>query len=145
MRSTPGYEGILDIGKAETLEEPVKHVIENELGKGHIPNILWHHRFDNPASAIQGWLGMNDVRRDSRVLHLIVFRELRPSTQLEGDEYIKVWWQCVVCEYLSRLPFTLQLRLSLHHKVTIIYGKIWCGTGTSARATCCTTATMTGM
>ena len=93
--------------EADILRQVEKYAENDAAVKGHVPHMLWHHRFDNPTSAIRERLGISDATKGSRSLHLIVFRKLRPSTKLEGDEYIKVWWQCVVCEYGLHTRFAI--------------------------------------
>ncbi|KAG1840485.1 hypothetical protein DFJ58DRAFT_689182 [Suillus subalutaceus] len=70
--------------------------------KGHVPDMVWFHRFDETSTAkIRRSLGIQDpdAERGSRVLYIIVFRKLVPITSLSGDEFLSAWWQVVLCHY----------------------------------------------
>jgi hypothetical protein len=70
---------------------------EHDSVRGHIPELLWHHTFTNPTSAIREALGVPEPTTGSRVLHILVFRKLRPITELHGKELFDVWYQCILC------------------------------------------------
>ncbi|KAG1776691.1 hypothetical protein EV702DRAFT_1046016 [Suillus placidus] len=65
--------------------------------KDHIPELLWHHTFTNPTSAIREALGVPEPTKGSRVLYILVFRKLKPITELHGTEFFEVWRQCILC------------------------------------------------
>ncbi|KAG2031062.1 hypothetical protein BDR03DRAFT_973469 [Suillus americanus] len=66
--------------------------------KDHIPELLWHHTFTNPTSAIREALGIPEpTTGSSRVLYILVFRKLHPITKLHGKELFDVWYQCIQC------------------------------------------------
>ncbi|KAG2125371.1 hypothetical protein DEU56DRAFT_892567 [Suillus clintonianus] len=76
----------------------VKEIAEKEESvKGHIPELLYHHTFRNPTSAIRKALGVPESTAGSRVLHVLIFRKLNPITKLEGKELFEVWRQCILC------------------------------------------------
>ncbi|KAG1873195.1 hypothetical protein F4604DRAFT_1904115 [Suillus subluteus] len=65
--------------------------------KDHISELLWHHTFTNPTSAIREALGVPEPTIGSRVLYVLVFRKLHPITKLYGKELFDVWYQCIQC------------------------------------------------
>ncbi|KAG2134053.1 uncharacterized protein EDB93DRAFT_1173291 [Suillus bovinus] len=70
--------------------------------KGHIPDMVWFHKFDETSTAkIRRSLGIQDADAEggSRVLYIIVFRKLIPITSLSGDDFLSAWWQVVLCHY----------------------------------------------
>ncbi|KAG1754535.1 hypothetical protein EDB19DRAFT_1666907 [Suillus lakei] len=75
---------------------------EESTVKGHIPDMVWFHRFDETStSKIKRTLGIQDpdAERGSRVLYIVVFRKLVPITSLGGEEFLSAWWQVVLCHY----------------------------------------------
>ncbi|KAG1802086.1 uncharacterized protein HD556DRAFT_1438124 [Suillus plorans] len=75
-------------GEASHTSEPdilnkVREIAEvHDTVKDHIPELLWHHRFTNPRSAIREALGVPEPTTGSRVLYILVFRKLLPITKL---------------------------------------------------------------
>ncbi|KAG2153590.1 uncharacterized protein EDB93DRAFT_1135630 [Suillus bovinus] len=70
--------------------------------KGHIPDMVWFHKFDETSTTrIRKSLGIQDADAEggSRVLYIIVFRKLIPITSLSGDDFLSAWWQVVLCHY----------------------------------------------
>ncbi|KAG2096097.1 uncharacterized protein F5147DRAFT_778460 [Suillus discolor] len=59
--------------------------------EGHIPQLLWHHKFTNPTSAIREALGVPEPTTGGRVLYILVFRKLHPITKLHGKELFDAW------------------------------------------------------
>ncbi|KIK45224.1 hypothetical protein CY34DRAFT_10517 [Suillus luteus UH-Slu-Lm8-n1] len=55
---------------------------EHESAKGHIPELLWHHTFTNPMSAVREALGVSEPTTGSRVLYIPL---------------LDVWRQCIFC------------------------------------------------
>ncbi|KAG2051452.1 hypothetical protein BDR06DRAFT_589387 [Suillus hirtellus] len=90
-------------GEASRTSEPEILKKVEEIAKrhptveGHIPQLLWHHKFTNPTSAIREALGVPEPTTGCRVLYILVFRKLRPITQLHGKELFDVWYQCILC------------------------------------------------
>ncbi|KAG1766866.1 hypothetical protein EV702DRAFT_785943 [Suillus placidus] len=90
-------------GEADRTSEPeiLKRVEEiakvHATVQDHIPQLLWHHTFTNPTSAIREALGVPDPTTGSRVLYILVFRKLKPITELQGKELFDVWYQCILC------------------------------------------------
>jgi len=69
----------------------------NEVGP-HIPGVVWFHKFDETSTVgIRRTLGIDEPERGSRALYIIVFRKLVPITTLSGKEFLRAWWQVVVC------------------------------------------------
>ncbi|KAG0706458.1 hypothetical protein DFH29DRAFT_1022318 [Suillus ampliporus] len=64
---------------------------------GHVPQLLGHYKVDNPTSAVREALGMPNPTKGSRVLYILVFRKLRPITELDGEDFFNVWRQCILC------------------------------------------------
>ncbi|KAG1903595.1 uncharacterized protein F5891DRAFT_1210137 [Suillus fuscotomentosus] len=90
-------------GDASRTSEPdilnkVREIAEvHDTVKDYIPELLWHHRFMNPTSAIREALGVPEPTTGSRVLYILVFRKLLPITKLQGKELFDVWRQCISC------------------------------------------------
>ncbi|KAG2336010.1 hypothetical protein BDR05DRAFT_971286, partial [Suillus weaverae] len=90
-------------GEASRTSEPeildkVKEIAKvHNTVKDHIPDLLWHHTFTNPTSAIREALGVPDPTTGSRVLYILIFRKLHPITKLHGKELFDVWYQCILC------------------------------------------------
>ncbi|KAG2032563.1 hypothetical protein BDR03DRAFT_1094849 [Suillus americanus] len=90
-------------GEAGRTSEPKILDKVNEIAKvhptvqGHIPELLWHHTFTSPTSAIREALGVPEPTMGSRVLYILVFRKLHPITKLHGKELFDVWRQCILC------------------------------------------------
>ncbi|KAG2346907.1 hypothetical protein BDR05DRAFT_997282 [Suillus weaverae] len=90
-------------GEASRTSEPeilkkVKEIAKVHASvKDHIPELLWHHTFTNPTSAIREALGVPEPTKGSRVLYILVFRKLKPITELHGTEFFEVWRQCILC------------------------------------------------
>ncbi|KAG1905121.1 uncharacterized protein F5891DRAFT_976669 [Suillus fuscotomentosus] len=90
-------------GEASRTSEPEILKKVDEIAKrhvtvqGHVPELLWHHTFTNPTSAIREALDVPEPTKGSRVLYILVFRKLFPITQLHGKELFDVWRQCISC------------------------------------------------
>ncbi|KAG2104721.1 uncharacterized protein F5147DRAFT_263040 [Suillus discolor] len=90
-------------GEASRTSEPEILKKVEEIAKrhatvqDHVPQLLWHHRFTNPTSAIREALDVPEPTKGSRVLYILVFRKLFPITQLHGKELFDVWRQCILC------------------------------------------------
>jgi hypothetical protein len=94
--------------EAEILEEVHKIAAEIPDVKDHVPDVIWSHKFEDTSTAkIRKALGIDDAEHGSRALYIIVFRKLRPITELSGDEFLRAWWQAVLC----RCPFLLNFLL----------------------------------
>ncbi|KAG2137854.1 uncharacterized protein EDB93DRAFT_1090936 [Suillus bovinus] len=91
------------LGEANRTSEPkildkVKEIAKvHDTVKDHIPELLWHHTFTNPTSAIREALGVPEPTTGSRVLYILVFRKLHPITKLHGKDLFDVWYQCIQC------------------------------------------------
>jgi hypothetical protein len=68
--------------------------------KGHVPDLLWHHKFEEPTSEVRELLGVPEPTKGSCVLYILVFRKLRPITELQGKDFFTVWLQCINCTSL---------------------------------------------
>ncbi|KAG2134881.1 uncharacterized protein EDB93DRAFT_835296 [Suillus bovinus] len=86
-------------GESDRTSEPeilrrVEEIAERHTTvQGHVPELLWHHAFANPTSAIRDALGVPEPTRGSRVLYILVFPKLKPITEL----YDNLWYQCILC------------------------------------------------
>jgi hypothetical protein len=81
----------------EILEEVYKIANEDPDVLGHVPEMVWFHKFEGTSTAvIRKALGIDDT--GSRVLYIIVFRKLEPITTLSGDEFLLAWWEVVKCK-----------------------------------------------
>jgi hypothetical protein len=70
---------------------------EQDAVKGHVPHLLWHRKFKEPMSKIREALGISEPAEGGRVLYILVFRKLRPITELKGTEFFDAWRQCIMC------------------------------------------------
>ncbi|KAH7891061.1 hypothetical protein F5I97DRAFT_1827025 [Phlebopus sp. FC_14] len=70
---------------------------ENGKGvKGHIPKLLCYEELpDTSTGEIRGRLRLDSG--GERVLYVLVFRKLRPITELYGDEFLRAFWATVRC------------------------------------------------
>jgi serine/threonine protein kinase len=92
-------------GEASRTSEPeiLKRVEEiakrHTTVQDHIPELLWHHTFTNPTSAIREALRVPEPTTGSRVLYILVFRKLHPiiTKELRQKEVFDVWSQCILC------------------------------------------------
>ncbi|KAG2083002.1 hypothetical protein BD769DRAFT_1682918 [Suillus cothurnatus] len=90
-------------GEASRISEPkimdrVKEIAKvHPTVQGHIPELLWHHTFTYPTSAVREALGVPEPTVGSRVLYILVFRKLHSITKLHGKEFFDVWRQCILC------------------------------------------------
>jgi hypothetical protein len=99
---------ILKIAWPEASRVPEAQVIEKALGtgehnnnvKGHLPDRIC---LDDPAgyltASIRQVLGIETGGH--RVLRLILFRQMYPITDLIGEKFWKVFWECFHCEYVQ--------------------------------------------
>ncbi|KAG1861394.1 hypothetical protein C8R48DRAFT_711317 [Suillus tomentosus] len=80
----------------EILEEVYKIANGDPDVLGHVPEMVWFHKFEDTSTAIiRKALGIDDA--GSRVLYIIVFRKLEPITTLSGEEFLLAWWEVVKC------------------------------------------------
>ena len=81
----------------------VYEIAQNERQvKDHVPEMVWAHKFEDTSTAkIRKALGIDDAEVGSRALYIIVFRKLVPITTLSGDDFLRAWWQVVVCRCFS--------------------------------------------
>ncbi|KAF8430631.1 hypothetical protein L210DRAFT_3730569, partial [Boletus edulis BED1] len=67
--------------------------------QGHVPEMLWFKKFDDTSTMqIQERLGLKT--EGACVLYIIIFRKLRPITELHGDLFLNTWWAMVKCHYV---------------------------------------------
>ncbi|KAH7881923.1 hypothetical protein F5I97DRAFT_1991515 [Phlebopus sp. FC_14] len=73
---------------------------ENGKGvKGHIPRLLCYEELpDTSTGEIRGRLRLDSG--GERVLYVLVFRKLRPITELYGDEFLRAFWATVRCHLM---------------------------------------------
>ena len=96
------------MGDGLILEEVHNNAIGKAEVKDHIPDVIWSHKFEGTSTAkIRDALGIDDAQGGNRVLCIIVFRKLRPITELSGDEFLRAWWHAVVCRCSHSLRSTL--------------------------------------
>ncbi|KAF8121044.1 hypothetical protein EV363DRAFT_1366958, partial [Boletus edulis] len=69
---------------------------DNEFAKGHVPDVLWYKAFkDASTDKFRERLGLKT--EGARVLYMIIFRKLRPITELTGRDFLHAWWETVQC------------------------------------------------
>ena len=71
--------------------------------KDHIPDLFWYYKFDESTSEIRKLLGFPEPKKGSRALYILVFRRLRPITELCGKDFFNVWQQCILCTWFLYL------------------------------------------
>ncbi|KAH7927549.1 hypothetical protein BV22DRAFT_264501 [Leucogyrophana mollusca] len=69
----------------------------NPTVDGHVPEVLFVHKFENSTAELRRALGIANPQKGSRTLYIIVFRKLSPITDLSGAEFLSAWWDCVLC------------------------------------------------
>jgi len=85
--------------EAEILKTVDKIATETPEVNDHVPEVILSHTFQGTSTAtIRGALGIHNAQLGSRVLYIIVFRKIRPITELSGDEFLRAWWHAVVCK-----------------------------------------------
>ncbi|KAG1796282.1 uncharacterized protein HD556DRAFT_292111 [Suillus plorans] len=90
-------------GEADRTSEPEILKKVEEIAKrhatvqDHVPELLWHHTFMHPTSAIREALDVPEPTTGSRVLYILVFRKLKPIKELHAHELFDVWYQCILC------------------------------------------------
>jgi len=73
--------------------------------KDHVADVNWSHKFQVTSTIkIRDALGFDCAAVGSRSF-FIIFRNLQPVTELSGDEFLRAWWQAVLCKYLLLVVF----------------------------------------
>ncbi|KAH0829145.1 hypothetical protein J3R83DRAFT_2639 [Lanmaoa asiatica] len=87
---------VLRMSEPEILKK-VREIAETDPDvKGHVPEMLWFKKFDDTSTEqIRERLGLKT--EGARVLCMIIFRKLRPITELCGDQFLNAWWATVKC------------------------------------------------
>ncbi|KAI6138070.1 hypothetical protein BKA82DRAFT_4250151 [Pisolithus tinctorius] len=67
--------------------------------RGHVPILLLSKRFPVFTSTIRRALGLKNPDKGSRTLVLLIFKKLFPIKELQGNELVDAWRQCVLCHY----------------------------------------------
>jgi hypothetical protein len=100
-----GVKLVLKISWPEASRVPEAQVIEKAVGigehnsnvKGHLPDMICSHDLVGYSTAsIRQVLGIETGGH--RVLRLILFRQMYPITDLIGEKFWKVFWECFRCE-----------------------------------------------
>ncbi|KIJ16066.1 hypothetical protein PAXINDRAFT_11106 [Paxillus involutus ATCC 200175] len=85
-------------------EEILKNVMDvaagNEAVQGHVPVLRLAKKFTVSTSTIRKALGLENPGQGSRTLFILVFKKLSPITELQSDELLDAWRQCVLCHYV---------------------------------------------
>ncbi|KAG8915210.1 hypothetical protein FRC02_004636 [Tulasnella sp. 418] len=90
---------------------------DREAVEGHIPDMIASKAFpDCETRIIRNDLGIPVKDIENRVLIMSVFRKLRPITELEGDEFWRAFWDCVLCKSTARCPITLYVLMSVEFR-----------------------------
>jgi hypothetical protein len=75
----------------EILKKVSEIAAKKKSVKGHVPDLLWSHKFVEPTSEVREQLGIPEPTKGSRVLYILVFRKLQPITKLHGKIFFDVW------------------------------------------------------
>ncbi|KAG1762327.1 hypothetical protein EV702DRAFT_332282 [Suillus placidus] len=88
-----------ELGILEKVSEIANGEHQTTNSNGHVPQLVWHHKFTNSTSAVQkASLCTPAPTKGSRVLYILVFHKLRPITELRsGEDLFNVWHQCILC------------------------------------------------
>jgi len=79
------------IGKAMVIGESNPHV------KGHIPDLICSYDFvEHSTGIIRNYLKVPS--KGPRVFRVMLSRRMYPITELVGDEFWKVFWECFRCK-----------------------------------------------
>ncbi|KAH7920984.1 hypothetical protein BV22DRAFT_1073079 [Leucogyrophana mollusca] len=84
-------------GEVTILQQVSRLAKGNPKVEGHIPKLLFWHKFENSTAELREALGIAGPREGSRSLYILVFPKLLPITELSGDEFFSAWWDCVLC------------------------------------------------
>jgi len=86
--------------EAEILKAVDNITTETSEVKDHVPEVIWSHVFEGTSMATirEAPLGIHNAQLGGRVLYIIVYRKLRPITELSGDEFLRAWWHAIVCK-----------------------------------------------
>ncbi|KAG1868897.1 hypothetical protein C8R48DRAFT_123077 [Suillus tomentosus] len=84
-------------GESEILKKVEEIAKRHATVQDHVPELLWHHTFTNPTSAVREALGVPEPSIGSRSLYILVFRKLYPITKLYGRDLFDVWRRCILC------------------------------------------------
>ncbi|KAI6106627.1 hypothetical protein EDD16DRAFT_1490535 [Pisolithus croceorrhizus] len=83
-------------GEPEILQKVYEVAKWNEDTRGHVPDMVCYHMFQDTSTAvIRTRLGLNPD--EARVLYLIIFRKLKPITELIETDFLRAWWATVKC------------------------------------------------
>jgi hypothetical protein len=67
--------------------------------KGHLPELIRSCDLENYSTdKIRNALGIASASDGRRVLRVILFRKLYPITDLTGEPFWTVFWECFRCE-----------------------------------------------
>ncbi|KIK72565.1 hypothetical protein PAXRUDRAFT_836425, partial [Paxillus rubicundulus Ve08.2h10] len=86
--------------EVQILKEVQEAARKNKAIKGHVPVVFLEKRFAISTSTVRKVLGLEDPDKGSRTLFLLVFKKLSPIQELQGEELLDAWRQCILCHYL---------------------------------------------
>ncbi|KAH7923110.1 hypothetical protein BV22DRAFT_1093462 [Leucogyrophana mollusca] len=89
------WDKFTDTSTATIRKELGVGLVSEEADCGVVP--CGNVEVGNPANAEEA--GRTDSVPGSRVLWIIVFRKLRPITDLSSKEFLRTWWEIVLCHY----------------------------------------------
>ncbi|KAF8881740.1 hypothetical protein BD779DRAFT_1788133 [Infundibulicybe gibba] len=85
------------ISEVDALERARKVGETNEYIKGHLPDLIYTHDFDQYSTKYIRELFGIETGGGKRVLRWIAFRKLCPITNLVGDKFWRAFWECFRC------------------------------------------------
>jgi len=84
--------------EGQIVEEAAKCGEHNDHVKGHLPDLVCSYDLDGYSTAnIRQTLGV--AVEGCRKLRVILFRRLYPITNLIGDRFWEVFWECFRCHH----------------------------------------------
>jgi hypothetical protein len=94
------------VSEEEILKNVMEVAEETRPSEDTCPFYSWRRSFTVSTSTIRKALGLENPEQGSRTLFLLVFKKLSPITELQSDELLDAWRQCVLCEsrFVSAVP-----------------------------------------
>ncbi|KAF8838060.1 hypothetical protein BDN67DRAFT_1004556 [Paxillus ammoniavirescens] len=85
----------------EDILQNVMKVAENHVVvRGHVPVLLLAKKFPVSTFTVRKALGLENLERGSRTLFLLLSKKLSPIKELQGDDLLNAWRECVLCHYV---------------------------------------------
>ncbi|KAF8838071.1 hypothetical protein BDN67DRAFT_955720 [Paxillus ammoniavirescens] len=97
------------VSEEDILKDVMQVAQKHEVVQGHVPVLLLATQFPVSTSTIRKALGLKNPEEGSRTLFLLLFKKLSPIKELQGDDLLKAWRECVLCHYVL-------WKFGIHHR-----------------------------